>query len=65
MGANVFLAILAREGIVKEAEGLTRNLSSLDVPAPKEEGGPEPCPWVTTPLPLVPLAPEETFHTLL
>ena len=62
LGANELLAILAREGIVNESEGLLENLSNLDFPAPKvEEGGPEPCPRVTTPLPLVPLAPDEMF----
>ena len=61
MGANELLAILAREGIVNEAEGLLENLSSLDYPAPGGEGGPEPCPRVTTPLPLVSSTPDEMF----
>ena len=59
-GENQFLAILSREGIANEAEGLSPFLSNLDNPAPSvEAGGPEPCPRVTTPLPLVPLAPDE------
>ena len=62
LGANELLAILAREGIANESEGLLENLSNLDFPAPKvEEGGPEPCPRVTTPLPLVPSAPDDMF----
>ena len=62
LGANELLAILAKEGITNETENLTENLSNLDFPAPRlEVGGPEPCPRVTTPLPLVPEAPENMF----
>ena len=62
VGANEFLAILGFwEGIAKGTKGPPKNLSNLDTPAPKVEGGPEPCPWVTTPLLLVPKAPDEMF----
>ena len=61
MGANELLAILAREGVANEAEGLLENLSKLDFFPQTEEGGPEPCPRVTTPLPLGGEAPDEMF----